>query len=99
MNKSPGEFYKKFKGKIAPILSEIYNIFTSEKNLLRRCKMVLLRLLYKKDDPSKLKNWRPISLLDLDYKILTKVLAIRLKDIMEKLLNPLQAVESKEEIY
>ena len=33
----------------------------------------------------------PISLLDLDYKILTKVLAIRLKDIMDKLLYPLKS--------
>ena len=30
-------------------------------------------------------------MLDFDYKILTKVLAITLKDIMDKLLNPLQS--------
>ena len=34
-------------------------------------------------------------MLDLDYKILTKVLAIRLKDIMDKLLNPLESIGVK----
>ena len=51
----------------------------------------IIRLLYKKNDPSNLKNWRPISLLDLDYKILTTILALRVKDVMEKMLNPLQS--------
>lgn len=34
-----------------------------------------------------IKNWRPVSLLFLDYKILSKALAIRLKEAMEQVLH------------
>ena len=43
----------------------------------------IIRLISKKDkDLSRLKNWRPISLLNLDYKIATKALALRLKKLL-----------------
>ena len=35
-----------------------------------------------KKDPLKLKNWRPISLLNFDYKLLTKCLASRLRKVI-----------------
>ena len=34
-------------------------------------KQGVLSLLYKKGDPENLENWRPISLLNTDYKIIT----------------------------
>ena len=34
-----------------------------------------------------LKNWRPITLLTTDYKILTKSLAMRLQKILPKLID------------
>ena len=39
----------------------------------------VVTLLFKGDDRELLKNWRPISLLCTDYKILTKALANRIK--------------------
>ena len=47
----------------------------------------ILSLLYKKNDKSKLANWRPISLLNTDYKILAHVLANRLKKVINKLIH------------
>ena len=44
-----------------------------------------IRLIPKKGDCSKLKNWRPISLLNCFYKILSRVLTGRLRKCMDKL--------------
>ena len=43
--------------------------------------------LYKRIDKHMLKNWRLISLLNTDYKILTHVLANRLKSVIGKLIH------------
>ena len=44
----------------------------------------------------RLRCWRHISLLNLDYKVLTKILAGRIKHTMDHLLNPNQSSEVKE---
>ena len=47
----------------------------------------LLRLIHKKDDKRLLKNWRPISLLNTDYKLASKVITERLKSIVASILH------------
>ena len=37
-----------------------------------------------------LKNWRPISLLNVDYKIASKALALRLKKVISAIINSTQ---------
>ena len=44
----------------------------------------------KKDDLTEIKNWRPISLLNCDYKILSKSTAIRLKASLHHIISPEQ---------
>lgn len=39
----------------------------------------MINLLPKKGDLGDIKNWRPVSLLGVDYKILSKVLTNRIK--------------------
>jgi hypothetical protein len=46
-----------------------------------------MSLLFKKGDPLLLDNFRPISLLNVDLKILSHVLVQRLKKILSKLIN------------
>jgi hypothetical protein len=50
-----------------------------------------VRLLPKKGDLSSLRNWRPISLINCDAKVFTRILSKRLGDIAGKLLNPYQS--------
>ncbi|CDH55956.1 hypothetical protein RO3G_01611 [Lichtheimia corymbifera JMRC:FSU:9682] len=47
-------------------------------------------LLFKKGDPQLLANWRPLSLINSDAKLFTKLLANRLQPIMPCLINPFQ---------
>jgi hypothetical protein len=52
-------------------------------------RQALISLLYKNDDPElDPKNWRPISLLIVDYKIITKVLVNRMKPLMSTVIDP-----------
>jgi hypothetical protein len=44
-----------------------------------------IRLIPKKGDPSLLKNWRPISLLNCFYKLISRVIALRLGTVMDKI--------------
>ena len=45
-------------------------------------------MLPKKGDLVLLKSWRPVALLCTDYKMLSRALANRLKDIMEVIVHP-----------
>ena len=48
----------------------------------------VLRLIPKKDkDMTDLKNWRPISLLNTDYKILAQSLAMRLQKVLPEIIS------------
>ena len=44
-------------------------------------------LLYKKGLREELKNWRPISLLNIDYKIISKAIAERVKKILLQVIH------------
>ena len=46
-------------------------------------KIAIITMIPKNGEITILKNWRPISLLCSDYKILTKILAIRLEQILQ----------------
>jgi Reverse transcriptase (RNA-dependent DNA polymerase) len=47
--------------------------------------------IFKKKDPSDISNYCPITLLNTDYKLLTKVLALQLMDAAETMVHPDQA--------
>ena len=53
-------------------------------------KLSLISLIFKQGDPMSLKNYRPISLLNNDMKILTKVLSKRLEKIMPQIISDTQ---------
>ena len=92
-NKSPGEdgiiveFYKMFWNLIGDDLHEVFLNGLENEELAYSQYLALIILLYKKGPRENIKNWRPISLLNVDYKILSKVLAERLKQVLPEIIH------------
>ena len=71
---------------------QIYNsILLAGENLTLSMTKAIINLIPKNDEKELLKNWRPISLLTADYKILTKILSNRLKPTLQKTISEEQA--------
>ena len=94
-NKSPGSdglttnFYKFFWPDLKNMLYTSYLYSLEHKLLTQEQKLGIINLIPKKDkDLRYLKNWRPVSLLNTDYKILAKTLANRLHKVITKIVNP-----------
>ena len=81
------EFYKAFWPLFGSLIVESFNTSIEEGELSNSQRQAVITLLDKKKDRSLIKNWRPISLLNNDYKILSKVLSLRLIDILPRLIN------------
>lgn len=47
--------------------------------------------IYKKKDPEDITNYHPITLLNTDYKIFTKVISLKLAEVVPEIINPDQA--------
>ena len=50
-------------------------------------------------DKRLLKNWRPISLLNVDYKIMAKALATRLQKVISRVINSDQSRIHKGKVH
>lgn len=93
INKSPGfdglstNFYRKFWKLLGPILVQVYNESYDKTEMSFSQRRSILNLIYKKNDPLELTNYRPISLLNSDYKILSYALANRVKRSLSLLIN------------
>ena len=87
----PIEFYKSFFGLIGPRLIDVFNSMLREGQLGRDQNCAVVILLCKKPDAAQqLRNWRPISLLCNDIKLVTKILSIRLGRVMNSLIGEFQ---------
>ena len=93
-NKAPGpdgftvEFYSKFWDLLGPHILDVINLCFSEGELCDSMKSSATRLIYKKrGDIKNLKNWRPISLLNADYKICSKAITLRLSKVLDSIID------------
>ena len=95
--RSPGsdglsaEFYLAFWKVLGEDLIEVFNASFSSGHLPLSLRRALITLLFKKGDRLDPKNWRPISLLNSDYKILARILAGRLSKVLQLLIHPDQS--------
>ena len=92
-NKTPGsdglsaEFYKCFWKDIKDLVINSLNEGFEKNELSETRKQGILILLHKKRDKRLLDNWRPISLLNIDYKIAAKVICKRLQNVITKIIS------------
>ena len=95
LNRSPGldgltvEFYLHFWDVLAPLLLHVANDCFLCGYLPDSMTGSVTRLIFKKRGDRKcLKNWRPISLLNVDYKIFSKVITSRLSKVISFIIHP-----------
>ena len=96
-NKIPGndgipiEFYKTFWSLISDSFMKCVNECFEKGEMSSSQKQAIITLIEKKGkDRSFLENWRPISLVNVDTKIMTKAIASRIKNVLPDIIHPNQ---------
>ena len=88
----PFSFYKTFAEVLAEPLAELCNQVWNKGKIQSSALSCVISLIFKqKGEETDLKNWRPISLLNCDLKLLTKMLAYCLQVVVSSLLHPSQS--------
>ena len=91
--KSPGidglpmEFYMVFWPEIKDDFYELVRECHEQMLMSKTMRTAIISLLFKKGNKKLLQNWRPVSLLCVDYKIIAAALSIRLKHKLRYLIS------------
>lgn len=85
----PSEFYKEFTPQIIPLLRSTFEESFVSQSLLPTMRQAVISSILKKDKSSlNCSSYRPISLLNVDTKILAKLLAHRLERVLPSVISP-----------
>jgi hypothetical protein len=85
----PAEFWKRCKFLLRGLL-EVWQEATDIKQLPLSMRTGVISVLYKKGDKTSMDNYRPITLLTVDYKIIAKAYAMRLAKVIGTVIGPEQ---------
>ena len=92
--KSPGndgltaEFYKTFWDLLGQQLTDSLNYSYLHGELSNTQKQAIIKLIEKKERGRRyIKNWRPISLLNVDVKIASRAIALRLEKVLPDIIS------------
>ena len=85
----PIEFFWLFSEKLSIFLCKLFNFFVTNGRMHSSAYIGIISLLYKgAGDRSMRENWRPLTMLNLDYKIFTKILSRRLRKVIATIVHP-----------
>ena len=84
-------FYQRFWKLIGPDIVRMVKNFFSSGELDEQLNQTNICLIQKTERPKSMKEFRPISLCNVSYKIISKVLSARLKQVLPKLISETQS--------
>ncbi|CAL5412431.1 unnamed protein product [Camellia sinensis] len=84
-------FYKKCWGVVKPEVLQFLREFHQNASLVSSLNSSFIALIPKVDSPSSMRDYRPISLIGSMYKILAKILANRIKQVMPRIISKTQS--------
>jgi hypothetical protein len=96
-SKAPGPdgftalFYKKYWPHVSKDILACVSHFFQNHQLLHELNHTFITLVPKKSGSHSVHHFRPISLCNISYKIISKILANRLKKVLPKIISPLQS--------
>lgn len=86
----PAIFYQRHWNLVGPSVTAAVQYFFDNGHILREWNSTLICLIPKVAQPEEASQFRPISLCNVLYKIVSKVLVNRLKNIIQDLVSPIQ---------
>ncbi|KAK2996151.1 hypothetical protein RJ639_029510, partial [Escallonia herrerae] len=96
-HKAPGPdgmialFFKTYRKITSFDVKESVKNFFITGHILKEQNHTLIALILKQDNPVSVNHYQPISLCNVSYKLISKILASRLQAVLHQLVSPLQA--------